>query len=136
MDQLVLGTHHVALTPCGGEAFQRTLDFYCGILGLPVLRRWGEGESQAAMLDTGNSILEILPGNAPDAACSGSIPHFALEVSDVDRAAAAVRRAGYPITVEPKDLTLPTSPPFPIRIAFCRGPVGEELEFFQERRGE
>lgn len=24
-------------------------------------------------------------------------------------------------------------PPFPIRVAFCIGPVGEEIEFFQER---
>ncbi|MEI3049677.1 MAG: hypothetical protein ACLTEU_10860 [Roseburia inulinivorans] len=26
-----------------------------------------------------------------------------------------------------------SNPPFPIRVAFCIGPVGEEIEFFQER---
>ena len=42
----------------------------------------------------------------------------------------AVRKAGYEITMEPTDNCIPSNPPYPARIAFCIGPVGEEIEFF------
>lgn len=32
-----------------------------------------------------------------------------------------------------KDVLMLSEPPFPIRVAFCKGPLGEEIEFFQER---
>lgn len=32
-----------------------------------------------------------------------------------------------------KDVLMLSEPPFPIRGAFCKGPLGEEIEFFQER---
>ena len=51
----------------------------------------------------------------------------------MDQCVKAVREAGYAITVEPKDVTLATTPPSPIRVAFCIGPVGEEIEFYQEK---
>ncbi len=28
---------------------------------------------------------------------------------------------------------IPSDPPYPIRVAFCHGPSGEEIEFFSER---
>ena len=37
------------------------------------------------------------------------------------------------VTVEPKDICIPSNPPYPARIGFCIGPVGEEIEFFQEK---
>ena len=39
--------------------------------------------------------------------------------------------AGYEILIEPKDHTFPTEPPYSCRLGFCRGPVGEEVEFFE-----
>ena len=59
--------------------------------------------------------------------------HFALKTDDVDGCVKAVREAGYPITVEPKDIVIPSQPEFPVRVAFCNGPTGEEIEFFQEK---
>ena len=32
-----------------------------------------------------------------------------------------------------KDIVIPSQPEFPVRVAFCNGPVGEEIEFFQEK---
>ena len=40
-----------------------------------------------------------------------------------------VRAAGRPVTMEPSDKAL--GPDYPIRVAFCTGPAGEEIEFFQ-----
>lgn len=56
-----------------------------------------------------------------------------MKTDDVDGCVKAVREAGYPITVEPKDIVIPSQPEFPVRVAFCNGPTGEEIEFFQEK---
>ena len=44
-----------------------------------------------------------------------------------------LRKAGYEVFVEPKDIEIQSDPKFPARIAFCRGPLGEEIEFFCEK---
>ena len=125
----VKGFHHVALKCKGLAEFEKTLAFYHGVLKLPIVRTWGEGNESAAMLDTGAGLFEIF-ANAPDLLGAGALRHLALDVENVDACVEAVRAAGYRITVEPKDICIPSNPPYPARIAFCIGPVGEELEFF------
>lgn len=129
MKSLICGTHHVALKPWCPEKFAETVHFYRDILGLETVREWGP--DVGCMLWTGNSILEIVckgTGEKP----SGSIDHFSLATQDVAACVAAVRAAGYPITVETGEVTLPSDPPFSLRRAFCVGPMGEEIEFFTE----
>ena len=132
MSKLIRGTHHVALKCAGTAEFQKTVAFYTQVLGLEPVRSWGEGTGSGIMLSTGNSLIEIF-ANGEDRPGEGAIRHFALATDDVDACAAAVRAAGYPITVEPKDGVIAYDPAFPIRIAFCTGPVGETIEFFKER---
>ena len=43
------------------------------------------------------------------------------------------RGGSYEVFIQPKDIVIASTPEFPARIAFCHGPVGEEIEFFQER---
>lgn len=131
MSSLISGIHHVALKCNGAAEFEKTLDFYQNILGLELVRSWGEGEKAGAMLSTGNGLLEIFASGEP--LPQGTIRHFALRTERVDDCVAAVRSAGYPITIEPKDIVIASNPAFPARIAFCMGPVGEEIEFFQEK---
>ena len=131
MGSLIRGIHHVALKCGDTEAFEQTISFYRDILGLEVLRSWGQGTEAGAMLSTGHGLLEIFASG--EKLPQGVIRHFALATDRVDDCVAAVRTAGYPITVEPKDVVIQSQPPFPIRIAFCEGPMGEEIEFFQER---
>ena len=50
---------------------------------------------------------------------------------DVDGLFALATAAGCPAVMEPCDRNLGGG--YPIRIAFCTGPLGEELEFFQEK---
>ena len=33
-----------------------------------------------------------------------------------------------------RDIVITSEPPFPAKIAFCRGPLQEEIEFFQEKK--
>lgn len=131
MGSLICGIHHVALKCDGTAEFDKTLHFYQDVLGLEPVRSWGEGENAGAMLSTGDGLLEIFASGRK--LPQGAIRHFALRTERVDDCVAAVRAAGYPITVEPKDIVIASNPPFPARIAFCTGPMGEEIEFFQER---
>ncbi len=131
MESLICGIHHVALKCDGTAEFEKTLHFYQNVLGLEPVRSWGEGENAGAMLSTGDGLLEIFASGKK--LPQGAIRHFALQTERVDDCIAAVRAAGYPITVEPKDIVIASNPPFPARIAFCTGPVGEQIEFFQEQ---
>lgn len=132
MKRLIKGIHHAAIKCCGEEQFRRCVAFYRDTLGLTVLRSWGEGTGSGAMIDTGSGIIEIF-ANAPEALPKGVWPHIALATDDVDECIAVVREAGYPVMVEPKDIVIASEPPFPARIAFCKGAAGEDIEFFCEK---
>lgn len=132
MEKKILGVHHISVKACGPDDYEKTVKFYHEILGMPIVRTWGEGSAVGTMLDTGAGLMEIF---ANGEACSGqgAIRHMAFAVKDVDACVEAVREAGYQITVEPKDIVIKSTPPYPARIAFCIGPVGEEIEFFAEK---
>ena len=98
------------------------------ILGIPVAREWQAG----IMLDTGNGIVEIF-NDGDDAPDKGVIRHFAFATDDVDACVEAVKAAGYEVFIEPKDIEIASTPVFPARIAFCKGPLGEEIELFEEK---
>ena len=124
----VTGIHHVAIKACGVEDYNKTIDFYHNILGMPIFKEWGEGTESGALVDTGAGMMEIF-ANGEDYPGQGSMRHIAFEVDDVDSYTEAARKAGYEITMEPTDIVIAGD--YPARIAFCIGPVGEEVEFFK-----
>lgn len=126
---MIQGIHHVSLRCSGDAEYERVKEFYCGVLGLGVYREWDGG----TMLDTGAGRIEIFRSGGGERG-TGSVRHFAFSCGDVDAAAAAARSAGYEVFVEPKDVLLPSDPPIRARVAFCRGPLGEEVEFFDEKQ--
>ena len=129
---MIKGVHHIALKCMGVEAFEKTVQFYRDVLGLRVVRAWGEGEGSGIMLTTGDAMLEIF-ASGTDLPGQGAIRHFALATDDVNACVRAVEAAGYEVFIQPKDIVIASTPEFPARIAFCHGPVSEEIEFFQER---
>ena len=129
---LTKGVHHIAIKANGVEAFEKLMHFYTQILGMPIVRTWGEGANAAAMVDIGGGSVMELFANAPDELPQGAIRHIALATDDVDACVKAVREAGYQITMEPNDIVIGSVPPLPARIAFCIGPCGEEIEFFAD----
>jgi glyoxylase I family protein len=126
------GYHHVAIRAAD---FDETLRFYTEGLGFRVAVRWGQGDGRAALLDTGDgNYMEVFAGGkrAPgEPAPEGAILHYALRTTDCDAAIERARAAGATVTVEPKTLELDSQPKITIRIAFCKGPDGELIEFFQ-----
>lgn len=129
---MITGIHHIALKCCGMELYEKTVAFYRDILGVPVARQWGEGEHLGIMLDTGAGILEIF-SDGTDMPGQGALRHIAFATKDTDACIKAVRDAGYAVIEEPHDIVIPSEVPYPARIAFCIGPVGETVEFFCEK---
>ena len=125
---MIRGIHHLSMKCGSKEELSEAVSFYCGVLGLRLAREWPEG----VMIDTGAGMIEIF-SNVPGIRTRGAIRHLALAVDDVDVYACRVRRAGYEVFIEPKDIVIPSDPPLCARMAFCRGPLGEEIELFCER---
>ena len=111
---LVQGIHHVCIR-CEKNEIEKVKEFYQGVLGMPVIRSWGEPELAGFMFDTGAGLVEVFT-DAEGVLPQGSIRHFALKTDDVDGCVKAVREAGYPITVEPKDVVIPSQPEFPMQL--------------------
>ena len=100
---LIKGIHHVALRPTYAQ-FEKAKTFYLDLLGLKVVRQWGDEKYPCMMISTATD--------------------------DTDGCVTRVREAGYEITIEPKDVELSD---ITARIAFCTGPCGEIVEFFDQK---
>ena len=125
---MIKGLHHISMKCNTEEGIAKVKEFYISILGLKIIREWPDG----FMIDTGNGLIEIFT-NADGAHRLGDIRHFALLTDDVDEIAAKVKAAGYDLFIEPNDRDIPSDPVYPIRMAFCYGPLGEQVEFYMER---
>ena len=123
---MLKGIHHVSIK-CIKEDYEEVKTFYIDILGLNILREWPDG----VMIDAGGDILEVF-NNGSDRLAKGVITHIAFLTDDVDELARKVENAGYEVFMKPCDKVLHSDPPYPIKVAFCYGPLGEETEFFSE----
>jgi glyoxylase I family protein len=132
----IAGVHHIALRVANLE---RSLALYRDTLGFVLKTAFTLNDRRFALLETGNSgYVELVetkqgvhPGRTDDV-----VWHFAARTDDIERSLDAVATAGYEITkpVTPLDLIdTTTNQPFSIRIAFFRGPDGEDVELFEDK---
>ena len=128
---MIKGIHHISMKCGTKEEFGQAKDFYLNVLGFSAVREWPEG----IMIDSGSGLLEIFC-NGNGIRTKGVIRHVAFSTEDVDGITAKVRTAGYEVFIEPNDIVIHSDPAFRARMAFCIGPVGEEIEFFQEQASE
>lgn len=127
---MIHGFHHVAIEV---TEFDKAVDFYTGAFGFTAARTWGDPGKRGVMLDTGNgNYMELFERTEVDSS-KGKLIHLALRADNCDEMIEKARAAGAKITDEPKDLDIPATPPYPVRIAFFEGPGGERVEIFQER---
>jgi len=123
------GFHHLSM---GVRNLEKSIKFYTETLGFTQKVSWGELPKKTVLLDTGDgNYFEISQGDPEKVYPEGVFRHVALRVDDCSAALERARKAGVEVTVEPKDVTLKTDPPIPIRIAFFKGPDGELIELFQ-----
>lgn len=91
-----------------------------------------EGEKKLALVKFGGFLLELIepPAGELVPAGEGAIPHFAVYVDDLDRAAAAIKAAGVVSFMTPEKKVLPDT--FGgLQNWFFTGPSGEQIELLQ-----
>ena len=125
---MIKGLHHISLKCGTEEEFEKAKAFYIDILGFSTVREWPEG----IMIDFGNGMLEIF-NNGEGIKTKGALRHIAFATDNVDEVIDIVKAAGYEVFIEPKDIVIKSEPEFHARMAFCYGPLGEEIEFFKEQ---
>jgi len=124
---MINGIHHVSMKCKNDDEYAKVLRFYVEILKLSVIKEC----DTCILLDTGAGIIEIFrDGN--ESLEKGIIRHFAFAVNDVEACVNAVKNAGYEVFIEPKKVQIGGDPEFPATIAFCAGPLGEDIEFFHQ----
>ena len=121
---MIQGIHHVSMKATK-DKYPKVISFYKDLLGLKVKVEWETG----IMLDSGMGCIEIFNDGTQDE-IKGIIGHYAFGVDHVDEMIEKVRKEGYTIIMEPKDVQLGH---IYARVGFCRGVLGEEIEFFEER---
>ncbi|MGI5893629.1 MAG: VOC family protein [Candidatus Merdivicinus sp.] len=125
------GFHHLALI---SSNFEKSLQFYIEGLGCTYVRGWGEGTKRIAMVDFGSGhMLEIFARGTGEEQQEPRFLHLAIATPDPDGAYETALKAGAEPVDPPKDVVIQSETPFPVRIAFVKGPDGEILEFFCDK---
>lgn len=132
MKELYKGLGHIAIYTVDME---ESIAFY-EMIGGSVYKRDAvptpEGEKKLALVEFGGFLLELIepPAGELVPAGEGSIPHFAVYVDDLDKAAAAIKEAGVISFMTPEKKVLPET--FGgLQNWFFTGPSGEEIELLQ-----
>ena len=131
----LVGFEHVGMT-CGD--LDRTIAFYCGLLGLTLALRKKNERGEMAFLDTGSGMLEIACP-AADISRARDVPpheagtrHLTFAFESVDATFARLEAAGVEIIEPPR-------PAFFVeliqRVAFVRDPDGIIVELVERAEG-
>lgn len=132
MKELYKGLAHIAIYTVDME---ESIAFYEKIGGSVYKRdsvQIPEGEKKLALVEFGGFLLELIepPAGELVPAGEGSIPHFAVYVDDLDKAAAAIKEAGVISFMTPEKKVLPET--FGgLQNWFFTGPSGEQIELLQ-----
>lgn len=128
---MLLGFEHVGMTSAN---LNRTIDFYCGLLGLTLALRKRNNRGEVAFLDTGTGMLEVICPSAPIARArdidqhQAGIRHLTLAYEDIDVIVKRLVTAGVEIIEHPrKAIYLEMLH----RVAFVRDPDGIVVELVE-----
>ena len=127
--------HHIALR---AKDYDASIKFYRDALGMKIKGEWGNPGERGAMIIIGNGgMVELYEGGTTDLPTdfqmqNGCYFHLAIAVDDVDAAYEIALKAGARKRIEPRNNTIDSVPPMPIRLAFVYGPSGEQIEFFKD----
>ncbi len=127
-----VGLAHIQIAT---KDLEKSIQFYVDNLGFQVTNRSEltrpDGTSKMALVRLGSCILELAQPAKPETVLEktrGTIGHFAIEVTDIEKAVSAIRAKG--ITPD-RDVFTMENLFGGIRGAFISGPSGESIELFQ-----
>lgn len=122
-ENLIKGVHHICMKV---EDVNASVDFYTQKMGYKIRLKWDGG---ALLVSPDGTHLEFFPIDDEK-----GYAHVAYVCSDVDRAYQLMIDSGCESVIEPKDVSLPSDPPLPVRIAFFKDPAGNLIELFDEKK--
>lgn len=132
---MLVGFEHVGTTSAD---LDRTIAFYCDLLGLKLALRKQTDRGELAFLDTGSGMLEVACPRA-DIARSRDVPpheagmrHLTFAVRDVDAMVEQFEAAGVEIIERPRNAN---NTQFIRRLAFVRDPDGIIVELVERAEG-
>jgi glyoxylase I family protein len=132
---MIQGFEHVGMT---SSDLDRTIAFYCGLLGLKqvLMKRTGEG-GRIAFLETNGVMLEIVEPAARAQTPAREVPigeagirHLTFRVGDVETEYERLRAAGVEFTVAPRNAA---NAELIRKVAFCRDPDGIIVELLERQ---
>ncbi len=132
------GMHHVSLRV---RDMERSLAFYRDILGFSPKTSFLLDGLRFAMLETGNDVyIELVEMRQPVQSVGETevFWHLALRTDHLEKSLEAAINAGCEVTVPIRPLDLlndVTQKPWPMRVAFFRGPDGELIELLEDKTG-
>lgn len=119
---MIMGLAHVALyTPC----LEQTVRFYQEVFQSETVKVF-DLPHKGCWLTLGGDLLEVFESEPLG---DGLFKHIAIACDDVDGYYRLALSHGATAHMPPKDITSPC----PARIAFVKGPAGEQIELFHER---
>lgn len=132
---MLRGFEHVGMT---SGNLERTIAFYCDLLGLRLALRKPAAKGELAFLDAGGGMLEIFaPASGIDR--SRDVPpgeagmrHLTFAFNDVDAMVATLEAAGVEIVERPRDAY---NTEMMRRVAFVRDPDGIIVELIERAEG-
>lgn len=124
----ITGIHHICIqTP----EIEKSIGFYCELLGFRLLRRETCTFGQYAMLRLGSSNLELIEPKNPTKTSfgnTGAIAHIGLSCEDIDAVFANLRLKGVKFTADAVgDYDEPMGG---LRAASFFGPSGEAINLY------
>lgn len=128
---MLLGFEHIGTT--SGD-MDRTIAFYCGLLGLRLALRKSVDAGELAFLDAGGGMLEVVApkggaGRFRDVPMSeAGMRHLTFAFDDVDAIIEKLEAAGVEIAERPRDAY---NPEIVRRVAFVRDPDGMLVELIE-----
>jgi glyoxylase I family protein len=131
----LLGFEHVGMTSADMD---RTIAFYCGLLGLRLAMRKANDIGEVAFLDAGGGMLEVIAprdgaGRFRDVPMSeAGIRHLTLAYDNVDAKFAELEAAGVEVAERPRDAF---NTEMIRRVAFVRDPDGIMVELIERAEG-
>lgn len=130
----LVGFEHAGMTVADMD---RTIAFYCGLLGLELVLRKPQPKGEVAFLSASGGMLEILgrPGAVRSVDVqpgTAGVRHLTFAVTDVDGLVAELEAAGVEIIERPRDAH---NTELIRRVAFCRDPDGIQVELIQRAAG-
>jgi glyoxylase I family protein len=132
---MLIGFEHVGTT---SGNLDRTIAFYCDLIGLRLVLRKPQASGELAFLDAGGGMLEVF-APAASIAPSRDIPtgeagvrHLTFAVTDVDAMIARLEAADVPILERPRPAH---NTELIKRVAFVRDPDGIIVELIERAEG-